>query len=395
MKGHGDFFSLKWLDSRALRTRWIRWLAHRVFRSVDSALVGPGQLRVADVHRIVVLRPNHRLGNLLLITPLITELERTFPGAEVDIVVGCPAAQELLGKFFSVRRIHGLPRYMIRHPLFMLGTLFRIRSARYDLGIDTSMGSNSGRLLLAWTRPRYALGVPNVATGADARWNAIMRSAPRHMAQLPVYVLRSAISTMGSVGEAHYAPLSASLAPDERQAGKSILSALTHVHDSAKNTVIVGLFANATGNKRYNETWWQQFLATLESSHPEYVIVEIMAAHGRSQLGSRIPSFFSSSPRKMAAVMSNLTCFVSADCGVMHLACASDAPTIGLFSVTDASVYAPYGHRSQAVLTADKSPEQVAEAAIRIIEQVVSMGRVDIAQNDGPMPLDGQPLPVH
>ena len=31
--------------------------------------------------RIVVLRPNHRLGNTVLLTPLICELEARFPGA--------------------------------------------------------------------------------------------------------------------------------------------------------------------------------------------------------------------------------------------------------------------------------------------------------------------------
>ena len=31
------------------------------------------------VKRVLICRPNHRLGNMLLITPLVQEVERTFP----------------------------------------------------------------------------------------------------------------------------------------------------------------------------------------------------------------------------------------------------------------------------------------------------------------------------
>jgi len=34
--------------------------------------------------RVLVCRPNGRLGNTLLLTPLLQELERVFPGAEID-----------------------------------------------------------------------------------------------------------------------------------------------------------------------------------------------------------------------------------------------------------------------------------------------------------------------
>jgi ADP-heptose:LPS heptosyltransferase len=51
-----------------------------------------------------------------------------------------------------------------------------------------------------------------------------------------------------------------------------------------------------------------------------------------------------------AALLSRAGLFVGNDSGLMHLAAATGAPTLGLFGPTPASQYAPVGPRAQAVL---------------------------------------------
>ena len=48
----------------------------------------------------------------------------------------------------------------------------------------------------------------------------------------------------------------------------------------------------------------------------------------------------------MCGLMANLTAVIASDSGIMHLAAASQIPTIGLFSVTDVATYQPYGNHS-------------------------------------------------
>jgi ADP-heptose:LPS heptosyltransferase len=52
---------------------------------------------------------------------------------------------------------------------------------------------------------------------------------------------------------------------------------------------------------------------------------------------------------------------ISADCGIMHLATASRVPTMGLFSITDAAVYGPYGADNDAITTQQLSPVETAQ----------------------------------
>jgi ADP-heptose:LPS heptosyltransferase len=81
-----------------------------------------------------------------------------------------------------------------------------------------------------------------------------------------------------------------------------------------------------------------------------------------------------------AAVLARSALFIGNDSGLMHLAAATGAPTLGLFGPTPASEYAPVGARAQAVL-ADGPPggapmealavERVTRAAEAILGQEV------------------------
>jgi ADP-heptose:LPS heptosyltransferase len=58
--------------------------------------------------------------------------------------------------------------------------------------------------------------------------------------------------------------------------------------------------------------------------------------------------------------------FVAADCGVMHLACAANAPTVGLFRGTNIAEWGPYGNRDLAFDVTSMGPDAVAKVIAAI-----------------------------
>ena len=92
---------------------------------------------------------------------------------------------------------------------------------------------------------------------------------------------------------------------------------------------VIGLFANATGNKRLEQAWWRELLERLPAGTSSTALVEIVPAFGRSLLDDRYPAFFCTDLRKLAATLSALDVLVTGDCGVMHLACAAGVPGLG------------------------------------------------------------------
>ena len=352
-----------------LRRRIVRWAMQPLFRVSDTRLTQTQDLSGSNIRRILICRPNHRLGNLLLLTPLVTEIQRIFPDADVDIVLAGEHVAELFQAFPNVRHIYNLSRRMVRHPIALGRTAVRIRRARYDLAIDPCEASQSSRLLVAVAKPKYAIGTPRSRSMAGTAPIRTAR-APAHMAQWPVYLLRGTVTSRPA--EREFPVLDIRLSEEERQHAWQVLLPLIHAGGSRHARAVVGVFAQATGAKRYNENWWRRFIGEIRAHHADFAIVEIAPPDGRPRLATGCPSFASPSPREVAAVISNMTCFVSADCGVMHLASASGTPTIGLFSVTDVSKYAPYGHGSRALDTNGKSPEQIAQAAVALTETLIA-----------------------
>ncbi len=69
---------------------------------------------------------------------------------------------------------------------------------------------------------------------------------------------------------------------------------------------------------------------------------------------------------EVAAVLERSALFIGNDSGLMHLAAAAGAPTIGLFGPTDAAIYAPAGRCATAVVGPSMDAitvQQVVEAA--------------------------------
>jgi ADP-heptose:LPS heptosyltransferase len=56
----------------------------------------------------------------------------------------------------------------------------------------------------------------------------------------------------------------------------------------------------------------------------------------------------------------------------MHLAAASGVTTIGLFSASDPSRYAPYGNNNRAIVTIGRAPQDVAHEVLMSIEKAMA-----------------------
>jgi heptosyltransferase-3 len=348
----------------ALRRRWVQRCLSGFFRSVDNRLCEPRGLPAQGIHSVLVCRPNHRLGNGVLIGPLIAEIEKLYPGAEIDIVTGGGAAQSLFSAYFNVREVICLPRKIARHLPLTLQLLSRVRQKSYDLAIDACVGSQSGRLMLSAMNARYKVGIPPFGGAKSSAWAGL--AWPAHLAHRSVFLLRTAYAGQC---DRPYPPLDLRTTSLEKRQGRRALEGILADHGTRRVRTIIGVFANATGAKRYGEAWWEDYLDALMALRPDILFVDILADHGQSQLGARFPAFYSRDIRKMASVFSQLDGFISADCGVMHLAAASGTPTYGLFSVTDPVKYAPYGRFNDSVWTGGKTPAESAAATALLIDR--------------------------
>ena len=342
----------------AFRRKTTRAITGGIGKSKAGAAIK--KIQPAAVKTILINRPNHRLGNLLLITPLVQELIEQFPNCRIDLFVKGGLSPIIFENYPQIDRIIRLPKKPFKEPGKYLKVWATIRNRKYDLVVNVDKGSSSGRISTKVARSTYKI--------FGDEHESILTDFPDgiHIAKRPVYLLRANIEGYNHNAQTQPMPvLNIKLTEQELAKGKEILDGLV----SAERKTI-SIFTYATGNKCYTPEWWEQFYEALKNRFSEYNILEVLPAENVSQLGFKIPHFYSMDVREIASLIANTHFFVGADSGMMHLASASLAATVGLFSVTNMAVYEPYGHKSFGINTAETTVEEMINRISQMAQQI-------------------------
>ena len=326
-----------------LRANVMRRLTRNIGTSkVSERIDAAGRNKIT---RVLVSRPNHRLGNLLLMTPLIREISETLPDAKIDLFVKGNLAPVVFKNFPAVNRIIQLPKKPFKDLFRYLQGWVSIKTNPYDIVVNVDSTSSSGRLSVQFANARYKF-----FGDADKEFLSKYKDHD-HMAKYPVYVFRNYLSELGSTESKRPVPtLNINLDETELANGKHLLKNLVQ---NDKKTIC--MFTNATGTKIYPESWWEEFYEKLKIQFPDYNIIEVLPVENTSQLGFKVPNYANKDIRIIGSFIANTDVFIGADSGMMHLASAVETPTIGLFKVTNTNLYEPYNQNSVAVNTATSS----------------------------------------
>ncbi|MBP1641330.1 MAG: ADP-heptose:LPS heptosyltransferase-like protein [Bacteroidetes bacterium] len=328
--------TLKYLVNSFRRTVMQR-MTHNIGSSFSNQ---SGKLSQTDeIRKILIIRPNSRLGNQLLISPLLQEIESTLPNAKIDLFVRGNLAPILFSNYNNINRIIKLPPKPFKQLPAYIKTWVSLLSHSYDLVFNVDAGSSSGRLSTKLSRGRCkCFGERNAQLDLTEEY--------QHMGRWPVYNFRLFLSAIGLRSYNNPIPsLSLQLSTTEKENGKLILERLVQ---NKRPTIM--LYTFATGAKCLSKEWWSNFYSQLKEYYGnDYNILEVLPKEKVSQIDFAATSYYSTDIREMGAVISNGAIFITGDCGVMHLASSVNIPTVGLFSTTNIDTYKPYNKGSFAL----------------------------------------------
>ncbi len=318
-----------------------------------------------DTRRVLIVRLNKRLGNILFLTPMLRTLASGLPGAAIDVLIRDPRHRPLLENLPGVRRVWVQPR----SPAAMLGLLHDLRRRRFDLAIDPSGNSASNRLGVLVCGARQRMGF-----AGSSQWLRLTHAAPRpasrHQAEQAVELLT------GAVADVEFTPFQ-HLAVSPGEAARAQADDYWHrVFDQADAAPVIGFFTHATGAKRLDDDWWRAWLAAVRLEAPMARILQIHPPGMAVPLEPDLPGISIAELDVLAAVLARLHVFVAADAGPMHLSAAAGVPTIGLFNATSARAYAPLGPACTSLEAGALTPANAArEAAQHVTSRHVSCAR--------------------
>lgn len=312
----------QWALDRMHETRWkrrlLRWAA-RLMPAGDEPLP-----RLGDLHRVLLVAVNHRLGNTVVATAGVAALLEALPGAEVDFLGGTAAQPVLEG--YPLRRVIGLPRSEIYHPLRLLRLVRDLRRQRYDAAIHVSTATVSvGALLMFLSGARHRVGA------SRPEGNLFFRSTVTPpWGGHKVDRMRSYLELLGVKTARERTVLLHER--ETRWAQEHLAAALGAEHPPA-----IGLFVG--GRKRKGKDFGAEMFGAIargvrDAGYEPLVFLgpeeKSREARIRAALGNAL---FVEEPnlRRVAALLSRCRAVVAPDSGPMHLSIAVGTPTLALF----------------------------------------------------------------
>ena len=337
-----------------------RRVMHSITKNVGKSYSDPiiDTSKTLNIKKVLIIRPNHRLGNQLLLTPIVQEVINTFPDCKIDLFVKGGVANPVFQNYKEINKIIQLPKKPFNQLFKYAMDWVSIKRTHYDLVINGDKDSSSGRLLTQISKATFKV-FGDVHEDIQAKY-----SDYKHISKYPIYNLRRYLVKLGFNENTNSLPLlDIKLDTKEIAKGKKILD---NIIQNDKKTICI--YTNATGDKCYSENWWITFYSRLLKEYPNYNIIEMLPIENISKINFKAPNFYSKDIREMGAIIKNTAIFIAADNGVMHLASASLTPTVGFFSITDTNVYEPYGNGSVALNTNNSNIEDWVQAINKILK---------------------------
>jgi heptosyltransferase III len=315
----------------------------------------PGPHRPLEAcERILLVRQDNRLGNLVLMTPFLQALRELAPRARIGMVTGDYFGGLLEGSPWIDELIIERKRWLIRNLHRYPAHLSRIRGGEWDLAFElsnadthsfynsllTQVSGAPQRVGFDHPRSRCVLDVPVAAPPGAC-----------HYSLAPLLLL----SALGARPRIHAPRLPSVTAATARTRGRD--------HDR-----MIVVHPGGRGIKRWPAPRMLGLIRALIAQRRAPVVVIGGRNEGEllrdiaGELGGACDVRTLAGLDALIALLEDARLYIGCDAGPMHVAAALEVPTISLFLSSNPLRYAPLGERHIALLMGEGSRAYAAAA---------------------------------
>jgi heptosyltransferase-3 len=335
---------------------------------------------LSSIEKILVIRQDDRIGNLILTTPLLSALRRFFPKAHISYL----ASKTFHTLFYNSSLVDQIfvakKRQYIFYPLSLVFFIRKIRKQRFDLAFDASDENNlslNNSFLAYLSGAKYRIGYKKPHSGLFL--NLEVPSPPpcsepaeaiqRHAADMHLDLLRFL------VGDFVTDDLKIEVNSENRVSIKKYLKKKGILPDD----FLIGINVGGRGEKRWDLKNFTRLADWLIDDFNAKVIFIWGPEEKKTIKGmtlknehNRILSDLFPLP-VLAALIERCNLFISGDTGAMHLSTAVGTPTLALFLDSDPIKFGPRGKTHKIIYSSNGkiSVETVKEAIKEMMESTV------------------------
>lgn len=348
--------------------RVFRSYLYKVFGNVVQGDCVQSTIDKDEIKHIVIVRPNYRIGNIILLTPLINEINKILPKVKVDVVVGMKLAGDILKPMSNVDTVIDIPRSLLKQPLNLYTLIKRVRKKKYDLAMNISDGSISSEIVTSLLNAKFKASFLNEKTFINLSHTVVYENLYTHSGSRPLELLKLFTADIPKKN----IELDIKLTAKELVIAQEEKENLLETADMPLNSITIALFRNARFDKKLSDEWWNEWHKELLKLQKNIVIIDILSPDIPSKLNSQCLEYSNKNLRLLGAFFKACGFYVSADTGPLHLSIASQARTIALFNKTNAVDYGPLNENDLVVDITNKNPSLIAHECFCYIQKVVN-----------------------
>lgn len=319
----------------------------------------------AEIRRLLIVRWEARLGNLLFITPILANLRKQIPGARIEILVSKKYADIFLENP-DVDEILTLPSGA-RALLYLPWLFLRLRFRHYDAAIDAShmhSFSFSNALLTFLSGAGFRIGFDR----GRAR-GLYHRLIPRAADGLPV--TQQYLTLLGGLDLfAEPIPTKCVLSEDEILLASAQIKNLGKKKEERLIGICLGL------SRRYPE-WSLAHFIHLVNKLLEKKSARLIVFPGPQEAAAVKPAGWPKDERlnlmpifpvrQFAALLSRCDLVIAGDTGPLHLAAACGTTTLTVHLERSTLSYKPLGEKHRVILQDTPDASAVVRAACEML----------------------------
>lgn len=303
------------------------------------------QLRSGAIRKVLFIRINQGIGDLLLATPVFRAFNEAYPAVALHFVASAHnvAAVKESPRF---KKIFIWPKRALTHPAELYRLWQSLRQEHYDLVIPlvSNIPSFNGMALGKLARGRILWSVNTRTFYGGANWSQKLADVevPAPSEELPEYqkftgVLEELLPISQAIPEYHPTP----------QDDAVINQLWQEWATSSRPQVLFFLGGNtARANRLWSAAAWAELAKLLEKENVGLIAIRPPKGLGagkeadfyddfREALGHDILTFDKKGLGLAAALVRRANLFICPDGGLFHVAVAAGARTLGLFFGTD------------------------------------------------------------
>jgi ADP-heptose:LPS heptosyltransferase len=365
-------------------------LAAFLFRLLKTRKVTANPFEVCGSEaRILVIRQQNQMGDMLLATPCLRALRQTLPQGWITLLASHENEAVVHNNPYVDEVLIYDKKAFRRHPFSFIRFLGSLRKRGFDISVVLSTVSFSvtSSLLSLVSRARYRLGYSGKSYGLGFVDRAFHVTVPlvdegKHQTKVGLGLLEYFGVTTDNLS-----PIMVPSEEDKRFAEEFALR-----FSLLPGSEVVGIHPGAGKMKnRWPASKFARVANELGKNHGARIVV-IGGPSDAEVLGATLKDLefapivlTGESIGRVAAVMRRLSLFICNDTGVLHVAAAVGCPTLALFGPTDPLRWAPIADCVRALRAPSfRIDELKEEVVLALAVQMISWkGNVCAGPTDG------------